>query len=90
MTDTRAPSPLFYIAMVAAIALVTTVAILAGVSLAGKVLAVMMAFVACLRLVLPTGTIPHIRGRVSDVLTLAAFAAALWYLSSWGDLTPVA
>lgn len=79
------PRPILYAALVAWIAVVCMLAVVEDVRLAVLALAAVMAGMALLRAVLPTGMLPTIRGRFWDTVTLLLFAFLLYQLAEWGN-----
>lgn len=45
---------------------------------------------AVARLILPTGMVPNVRGRIWDAITLTVLGLALLGLADWGNATNVA
>lgn len=90
MGEKRVPSSTLYVLMTVWIAIVTALAFAVGPVFSIRSLAVSMVLLGGARLVLPTGFVPDIRGRVWDTLTLVSGGAALLLLSEWGNATVVA
>lgn len=89
MGEKRVPAPALYGVMSVWIGIVVVLAFTAGPVLATRALAASMIGLALVRMCLPTGIVPDIRGRWWDSFTLAAFGIALASLSSWAAMIRV-
>lgn len=90
MGEKRVPASTLLWAVTIWVATIAILAFTAGPVFAIRALAVTMVGAAVARLVLPTGMVPDVRGRVWDTLTLLVLGLALLGLSDWGNATNVA
>lgn len=66
------------------VVLVVLTAFLSTVETASQIFVGGLVLLAVLRLGLPNGVVPSIRGRVVDCLTLFLFAGIIFVLAPWG------
>ncbi|MBM9432963.1 DUF3017 domain-containing protein [Flaviflexus equikiangi] len=72
------------------VVMIAVFALTAGPVFAIRSLGISMVGYAIARLVLPTGTVPDVRGRALDTATLMLCGIALLALADWGNATNVA
>ena len=78
------PSRWFYVALLAWVVLVVTLAYLADVRIATYALVAGLVLAAGLRLLGSPRVVPHVRATWFDVASLLVAAAVLAYLAEWG------
>lgn len=88
-SESRTPSPVFFIALVLGLVVIVAIAFNFGVQTAAYVLAASLVVLAVMRVLLPPGMVPQVRTPYVDAATLVILAAVLAYFANWGDTAPI-
>lgn len=90
MGEKRVPAFALLSAMTIWMGAIAILAFTVGPVFAIRALGATMVGSAVARLILPTGMVPDVRGRIWDAITLTLLGLALLGLSDWGNATNVA